>query len=225
MPLRIPDTDKERLAKFLKLEPVVLDKLYVALEACSPKLDPNDLITDVSERAQLDHSVVGDVVPLLLRLYRVHVDLGLEPEELADEIASAVEATADSTLTRPDAGWDSFKRNLVRFLSLEHSLGVTSKALFVASQFPRHFHTARILTDARPVFTTNPTDPPAAFVIFHTLQIEFGEEGIEDREWFIALNLRDLEVLKEVVDRAIAKEKSVRDLLKKTEVPTLTWEE
>lgn len=224
MPLLIPETEREKLASLLTLGPEVLETLYVALGESAPRLRADDLVRDLAARVKLERTILGDVVRVLLDLYWVRAELDMELGRFADEIAEAVGAAKDDRLGPPKEGWESFKAQLVRLLSLDRTLGVTSKASFIARQFPRHFHSARILTDARPVFPTDPSKPPPALIITHTLQMVVREQR-EDQDWFVALNLSDLGKLKAVIDRAIAKEKSLRELLAKTEVPILDWKE
>jgi hypothetical protein len=45
----------------------------------------------------------------------------------------------------------------------------------------------------------------------------------EDREWFVSLNADDLMEIKRVIERAIEKEQSLKQLMAKTGVPTLEW--
>ena len=159
---------------------------------------------------------------MLLTLYWLRADLHLEAEEFIDELFQAADESGDERLTPQPGGWGDLKERLSRLLSLERSLGVTAKALYLAYQFPRHYHGAQVLTDARPVFTTNPAEPPAAFIIGHTLQIQVHDDG-EDCRWFVMLNTDDLVDLKRVIERAIEKEQSLKQLMSSTGVPTLEW--
>jgi hypothetical protein len=152
----------------------------------------------------------------------LRADLHLEAEEFIDELFQAADESGDERLTPQPGGWGDLKERLSRLLSLERSLGVTAKALYLAYQFPRHYHGAQVLTDARPVFTTNLAEPPAAFIISHTLQIQVHDDG-EDCRWFVMLNTDDLVDLKRVIERAIEKEQSLKQLMSSTGVPTLEW--
>jgi hypothetical protein len=109
---------------------------------------------------------------------------------------------------------------LVELLSVEGCLSITAKARFVAYQSPRVYHSARIFTDARPIFSRDAAGPPSAFIVTHTLKIDT-HENAKDHEWFATLDSRDLKALKAVVDRALEKEESLRQSLSKTEVPIL----
>lgn len=224
MALKIPEADRHKLSKFLKLKEDTLDALYEALKASAPHLQPRALVKDIQGRVPIDTPTLREIVRMLLTLYWIRTNQGLEASQVAEELCAAAQDSGDEMLKTPEVGWDEFKSRLTALLSLDHSILVTAKSAFVAYQFPRHLHRARILTDARPVFGTTVSDGPSAFIINHILQMEIHEEG-KDREWFVALNSIDLEDLKAVIERALAKETSLRTLLAKTDVPTLMWED
>jgi hypothetical protein len=224
MALRIPDRDKDRLAALIKLDPTTLDVLYDELKDRPPRLRVSELVSDIKEHVQVPQKTLGDVLSLLLTLYGIKADQEFSAERLVDELFRAMEESGDERLAPPSGGWETIHGRLTRLLSLERSLGVTSKALFIAYQLPCHLHSSRVLTDARPVYTPNPSEPPAAFIINHTLKLQVHDDG-EDHDWFLSLNTEDLETLKKVIDRALEKEKSLKGLMAKTGVPILEWRE
>src|SRR6185312_1129855 len=144
-----------------------------------------------------------DVLRVLTALSSVQADQNLSPKEMIDQVVEAAKESSDERLK--NGPWDTIRNDLVRLLSLERSLGVSSKALFIASQCQRHFHDARVLTDARPVFTSDPSQPPAAFIILHTLQLSVNDDG-EDTDWYVVLDRNDLRKLRNVIERALQKE-------------------
>jgi hypothetical protein len=223
MAIRIPDPDKDKLAAVLKLKPEELDQLYQLLQDARPRLHILDLATDLREKSSIDGETLAQTMRLLSTLYWIKGDQQFEAEELAEEVCAAAQSSGDLRLADAPGGWDSFKVRLASLLSLERTVGITAKAAYVAYQCPRHLHSSRILTDARPVFLADPSQEPAAFVINHTLQLEVHEDGA-DKEWFVALDPSDLRGLQDVIDRAMEKEESLRSLLAKTGVPTLSWE-
>jgi hypothetical protein len=79
---------------------------------------------------------------------------------------------------------------------------------------------AKILSDIRPVFGDKPTVRPVGAVVTHTLRIGYHLGG-DHREFHIILDVQDLEALKVAVDRAQAKDKTLRALLKDIKLPDL----
>jgi hypothetical protein len=223
MALRIPDSERGPLSKLLQMTAAELEALQDALSVMPPRLRADKLAADIGPRLSIEPARLREVVQSLIALYWVRDTQKLSPADFASSLAEAIEAEKDERLVAPTSGWPAFKEALTRLLALR-SLGVTAKGLYLAYQYPRHVHRSRILTDARPVFLDAVDDGPAAFVINHTLQITVHEEG-DDLEWFACLNAEDLEQLKDAVERALNKQKSLKALLTRTEVAVLDWED
>jgi hypothetical protein len=82
----------------------------------------------------------------------------------------------------------------------------------------RVFHSARILTDIRPVFGRDADVPPIGAVIAHVLKIDYFSQG-DSGSLYVSLNNRDLELLRNLVDRAFTKLKTLRAVLESTGLP------
>jgi hypothetical protein len=224
MAIQIPESGKKGLAALIRLPEGAVDQLYEALRDLPPRLRSRDIPKLLDGKVKVAATELREIVDVLLALYWVRAAEDLSLTEFVATLRAALEQDADQALHPPQGNWKDVESRLQRLLSLERSLGITSKALFVAYQFPRHFHSAKILTDARPVFTSDASEEPAAFVVNHTLKFDVHEGG-EDREWFVAMNSVDLQELKRVVERAILKEKSLSATLKKTSASILEWED
>jgi hypothetical protein len=71
---------------------------------------------------------------------------------------------------------------------------------------------AKILSDMRAVFHDDAISKPAGAVVTHTLKVGYHENGTH-KEFFVVLESADLEALKEIIERAQAKETILRKLL------------
>lgn len=96
----------------------------------------------------------------------------------------------------------SFEATLTKLLDTE-SLEVAAKALSLVYEQDHIMHgDFRVLTDMRPVFSSNPAGPSMrGAMVTYTLKFEY-HDGSELRELFVALNARQLDQLAEVVERA-----------------------
>lgn len=226
MPLKIPERERPRLARLMRTTADVRNALLTTLGKCKPSLGQRGIIEEaVSALAgTLDAASVRDIVSFIVSLYWVRADSNVSAETLAADVVLNAQDAADPELQNPHGGWQEFERFLVQLLSLDETVGLSAKALFLVYQEPRHYHKGRILSDARPIFVSAPEAAPALFVLRHTLQIEFHENG-KDQEWFISMDIDDLKNLRNVVDRALEKHRSLSTLLQKTEVPVLSWTE
>jgi hypothetical protein len=81
------------------------------------------------------------------------------------------------------------------------------KAFELSTAHERVFHSARIMTDSRPLFG-DVDDVPVGVVITHSLIIEFHQDG-RHQSIELALSDPDIELLEDVVNRASRKAESL----------------
>jgi hypothetical protein len=203
----------------------LLDALQRDIAKCSPVLWHGDLTSDLTEKLRgvpdATPEKIGSIVRTLFSIYgSSRSDGGMTGAQAAADAAATMQR--DGKLGTPAEGWGPFEKRLAEFLSDDRVLGISAKAWSVTAETQRHVHGFRVLTDARPIFGQNVSEAPKAFSLIHTLQVEYFEEG-KEREWFVSLDADDLEVLQGAVERAIAKERSVRTMLEKLGVPVLSW--
>ena len=226
MQIEIPESGRDALAKLLEAESSFLEALYAALKDTQPTLFWREsLVTELTfklrEYSEASPDTLRSIGRMLTGVLSWRED---EPAtEIAAELIEAARSSGDERLKSPPADWERLRPYLEKFLSLEQ-LQISAKATMLFTQTPRHLHLARVLTDARPVFTNKATEGPTAFMIVHTLSMEIHDDG-EDKEWYLALDSADLENLRDIMDRAIQKESSLKSALQKTKLPVLTFKE
>jgi hypothetical protein len=111
---------------------------------------------------------------------------------------------------------------LKEVLTLQDTLGVSSKAWSVGWDSERTYCFSRVLTDLRPVFKPN-SEEAAVFVLMHNLKIAF-HEGRETKEFFVSLTSKDLQKLLEVLQRAERKETALMAAMEDSKIPVLSAE-
>ncbi len=222
MQLRIPEKDQSRLALLLQLSANDLAALKSAIVDASPNLKSSKFSADIESKVSIEQTTVREVVRLLLSLYTVQIHENLSPAAMVDEVCAFVKRQGANKLPPPIVGWEHFAVHLTGMLSAERSLGVTVRAALAAFHYPSHLHQSRIVTDARPVFLTSPQDGPSAFIVMHSLSMDVHQDE-EDRQWFVALNSKDLRALREAIDRALASEDALYKSLEKTGLTMLRW--
>ncbi len=228
MPIQIPESGRNALAALAAVGPAALDALCSAFQNIKPTLRQRDLVEDLSTRLKSQEdftpATLREIARMLSGLYAVRADQNLEPGALAAEVVEAAQSSGDKRLALPEERQALLATYLTKLLSLDQTIGLSAKAARLAFQTPRHFHDARVLTDARPIYMDSPSGSPTGFLILHTLQFEY-HEGNENLEWFLALDSEDLLKVRDAMDRALAKERSLRELLEKTELPILTFQD
>jgi hypothetical protein len=114
---------------------------------------------------------------------------------------------------------EPFKQRLDKLLGIE-AFKTIAKAGRLQRQGERLFCSSRILSDVRPVFGPRPTQRPVGAVVTHTLRLGY-HEGSEHKEFFVILDSDDLIEMSEVVTRAMAKDRTLRELLSSAKLPDL----
>jgi uncharacterized membrane protein len=98
-------------------------------------------------------------------------------------------------------------------------LKTTAVATDLQTQNPRNFQSAKIVTDIRPVFGDEVNVRPLGAVIVETLQIQTWTRDGNSELIFVSMDEKDLTQLREIVDRALVKTKTLSTLLSGQNLP------
>jgi hypothetical protein len=140
----------------------------------------------------------------LCSLYQGRTYFEVEPNTFLSDLE-------DTLKTKPgwtSIDWTQFRKRLERLFNVE-SLSLSAKAVLLQLEHERRYHEARVLTDVRPVFGADPSVPPKAAILNHTLRLAYHDNSSEIREFYIALDSIDLSEFIEVLVRAQEKERSL----------------
>jgi hypothetical protein len=157
------------------------------------------------------------VLETLYTLYHIRELSGVSHSRFLDDLMEGIRNNPE--LQIPLKGLPKLRSLLDRLMSID-SLNTVAKAFRLQRDGERLFCTAKILSDIRPVFGSDPASRPVGAVLTHTLKFGY-HEGKEHREFHIVLDSGDLEKLGDTIHRAQAKDKSLRDLLKDANLPDL----
>lgn len=169
------------------------------------------------ERAGDSVSAVPDLSPEDTRrlmaalnwLSRVRAYTDVPVDEFVPDICEALrEAGELEASTEP-----TLRERLEKVLDLD-ALNLSAKADVLRSEHQYIFCTARILTDARPVYGKKASEPPLAMIITHSLRISYHEgPGGPLKDIFMGLDSGDIAELHSVLQRAEEKARSLRGAL------------
>src|SRR5579864_771643 len=152
MPLRIPASQIEAFKTFMGLPDVKADSVLRALESAEPTIFLNRLAETILPSVDIDINQLQRIISVAGSLYLIRDREGWTATQVAEATVKA--ATKQGLLTPDDSGGASkLKDRVVRFVSLERSLGVSSKATQLLVRHKNALTSARILTDIRPIFT------------------------------------------------------------------------
>jgi hypothetical protein len=193
--------------------PDALDRILDALKDETAK-SPRELEQAVEAVAPGGLPDAGqEVVSMLFGLLSLHFTHDWALEDIADQVAKK------ATLNVGDAARGRLRAWLSSALSSKPVIRL-AKAYDVATDHLHVFHTARILTDIRPVFGSASNVEPLGAVITHQLKLDYFERSGHG-EIYVALDDADLDELEAVVRRARQKGEALRTFLKSAGLPDM----
>jgi hypothetical protein len=218
--LRVPTAAQEGLVFLVKLSEQQMISLKQALRQASPALALPELMEQMASGVPLPDDQAVKIISVLASLYSAKVEKDLASDKFSEELFEALKRTGNKEFQLSDSRASQFRKDLQELLSLDESLGVTTRALAVMAEHEHIWQSGRMLTDLRPVFGLDPSETPKAAVVIHNLRIAYRDAG-HLKEFFVALDSDDLSQLRRVLERATKKESSVRKLADKIGLPCL----
>ncbi len=217
---RIPQQFRLGFAKIKTLSSADVDTLVAALETSPRTGGLKGMISSVAAQVpSLKKGDVEDIVRTLYSLYLYRADADTLLPGFISELIGAMRATGEKSLALPEEAENEFQDKLTRLLGVTE-FAVASKADQLRSDYAKTFHSAKILTDIRPIFG-KPEEIPIGAAITHTLKIEYHEEG-EHKQFYIAMDAEDLQQMRKVLQRADDKASSLKSLLKNAGLPDMS---
>lgn len=213
-PLRIPRQYEEGFVKLRDLSDESAQELSTALQQVPDTYNEASLSSAVATKVDtIAATDVEKMVPALLSLY-VHRDrYELAISDVVQSIAQAMEESSSERIKLLSEDRAAFESRLANLLNVEQ-LNVTARAGLLSLENEHSLQEARVLTDVRPIFgPENPEAAPKGAVIVHTLKISYlGDNDVKN--FFVALDTKDVRDLLEQLERADAKAESLKKMLK-----------
>jgi len=170
---------------------------------------------------ELPKDLTTGIVSVLAGLYLTRDAQNTPIEILLDQEVFIALKKAETFSGDVDAQWAKLRRFLLAALGLEGTVGTAAKAGYVMTQHERIFAGARILTDVRPIFHLDVSEKPNSAVIIHMMRITHRDNSENKMDQCFALDSNDIRTLKQLVDRALKKEETLRSLMKDSGVSVL----
>lgn len=213
--LRIPPRYLPGLKAIAELSDEATKDLQAALVNVPRSLTTERLAEHVAKAVPHISDKALETTEALLSLTTLLPEDGSGAPDLAKDVAHSED------LELADKKRDPFAVRLVTLLNLE-CLWLAARAYDIVTEYERVFHDARILTDMRPVFGPDISQGPKAALLISTLKIDFHPPDGSLNSHFFALDYADLLRLRDAVERAISKHKSLQAMIKQTDIPY--WE-
>ena len=204
----IPEVQRPPLNKLRTIPVALFQELLSALEK-SP--------FNVPTVHGLSDEDIAEMKDAISELYRVREFFNVDVPEFAAGIADGLHEAVNF----PAGEISAFRDRLEKVLTTT-PLSIAAKATSLKAEYERRFCNARMLTDARPIYVDTPSSRPDAVMITHTLRITFHDDTGAMRETYITMDDNDLITLRELVDRAEEKAKSLQSVFSAASVPVVT---
>lgn len=212
MPLQIPKQHIPGIVKIKQLPAEAERKMVAALSAEPPIPDTEDAVNLIADRVpEISKDDLQVVVDTLYVLYYVREFSEVGLNRFVNDLIQTLKTSKDSALAIAPEDADRVKDRFKNLLSIEN-VSMISKGLKLQRNGEHLYCEARIMSDIRPVFHEDVSIRPAGAVVSHTLKLGYHKGG-EHEEFFIVLESADLKALKQTVERAIAKESTLRQLM------------
>lgn len=215
--LNLPEEYQQGLITLGKLDDKSFDELLNALETAGFALQHRILAARVSSQVEaIPKEDIARIVEMLVSMNIVRRSANVEKSEFINDVIEAIRETDNNDLIFLTS--EMVENRLGRLLSAK-SLEVVSKAQAVTIDHERRFCSSRIATDISPVFGDDAESGPMAAVITHALRISFHQDSNDLKEFFVEMDGDDLMDLRDSIDRAEQKAKSLKSILDAAKLP------
>jgi hypothetical protein len=173
------------------------------LDALIPELERSPVPSSISN---LSVDAAKHALDALNTMYTIRAFNEVPTQEFIDDVCDSLRESGDLE----PADEPNFRNRLAKLLDIG-SLNIAAKGAALQSEHEHVFCSARVLTDARPVYGNNVSDPPVAMIITHALKLSYHEgPGGKIREFYVGLGSKDITELQVALQRAEDKTKSLR---------------
>jgi hypothetical protein len=204
----VPAPYVDAFTSLARLDPAEADRLTAALQAAQPTIQIDDL-TDSVYRDLGDPWSRDDLLAVLgatTSLSSVRRANGWTAAEVGARIASA----PNLELTEQER--ETLQGRVEEVVSVA-SVALLGKAVDLATEHDKVYIASQSVTDLRPLFGDDPELRPSAALLSHTLKLEYIHDDGRVGNIYVVLDDEDVLTLREDLDRALAKSRSMRSIL------------
>lgn len=196
------------LATFNSKEIVIVCKIMNELPVGAP---PKILKDQLNSQLNLKDSVSIDLSTTLFSFGDLLTSSSSTVEKLSKEVAISYSNSSSKPLS--ESNLNALETNLTSIFNNCNNLKTTFKALSLVRDNGNIYHEARVISDIRLIFNDDLLLKDRSAMIIHQLKLSYYNEDIE-KETYISLDKKDLNQLKDQIDRALEKEKAITETYK-----------
>jgi len=218
MALRIPQDEVAPLSAIRTLPATSMDKFVSALRSAPPISNPHEMAAYVAKEIPgVPSERLSDMLRTIYTLYHIRELAGVDQVQFLDDLMEGIGEIPGAPISQKNL--PKLRSVLEKLLNIE-ALSIVAKAARLQRDGERLYCKSKILSDIRPVFGSDPTNRPLGAVLTHTLRIGY-HQGSGHEEFHVVLDSNDLEELSEVIQRAKAKDRALREFLRSAQLPSL----
>jgi len=206
--LQIPEPYLASLAKISALSDEEFETGILAFQSLPLTIVQNEVF-DTSSLSDSLKEIAEPLVGLYLGRVRSQVPLADFLKDVSESLKEGYDESSKSIIDQE--GLSKLHERLARLLSIDR-LNLIAKASDVLLEHAQTFAKARIVSDIRPVFGESVKEKPLAAVIMHLLNITFYNRG-KRKELSVALDVKDIDHMIEILERAKAKSEQLQSLV------------
>lgn len=216
----IPEEYEYGLTLLISLSDEEVQELLSALEATTPSLRYRTVVDRIAPHISIKRLEKGhllEIFEVLFALNSLRIGAEVPTEFFVEDICEAVEESnllednTDEERAETANLLEKFKPNLTKLLESK-TIEIASKAGVLMKEQGHMYCSARIVSDVRSVFGESVDAAPEAAMIVHVLKLTY-HQGDELKDFFVGLNTKDVQRLRQLLDRADAKTESLKSLI------------
>jgi hypothetical protein len=164
----------------------------------------------------------GDIEKIIDSLSAFYRVLQRAKISVADLVQDVLVSTKRKAIKIDDG---TLSERLLSLIPIDSLNVIEMKAKELQMQGERLLVEARVITDARPIFGDTIGDSPVAMVVIQSLKLRFFEPGTgEFKDLHFSLDGADIRSLKETLDRAEEKARSLKGVFAKSDLKVVELE-
>ncbi len=212
-PLRLHPNQVADLKTICSIDVESLQRLVTTLQKLSPPpLQLKQLRLEITRVVTDQEPATDALLRQLMGLYELIGQLGISADEVIKRARAGIEAAQPPWGEDEISAWSQRESALKELISTS-AVRVVAKTLDLSYEYANVLQTARIITDVRPVFTSDATGIDGA-VISHKLFIRF--YNVEGQKTFtMTLDEGDVKGLRAQCERALQKATTIEAQLDK----------
>lgn len=190
-----------------------LRQLLSALDETPLVMNPDALSEHLASGVEeMSRDEINDILWSLISVYSLREEFDLSTSEAVEHIAQAMQESHSEKLRLSEEERTQFEERLVAILS-SGKLDLIGKASALTLEHEHFMREARIVTDIRPVFGSDPSSRPDGAVIVHTLRLTYTDDNNQRRDFYVAMDSVDVRNLQDSLKRATEKADSLKLIL------------